>query len=387
MQYRDLLVHVNATSPTSLFGPAKEGVREILHDMWEKHVVEEAVVACALLAFDEHVNSCFTAERIRTAIEWLQLFAARYALDWNSSLILQCRRSSDSRRRRSGPILPVVLKDQLLQQPRPRHHRHQSRARQGAAPIRCAQRLAPALHSRRLLIANAAVALLSISSSEAAVGTHLQRAGRCAYGQTQSARRRHLLEAEMYIKFNERTVSRVEESALCGQQQSPHVGEAAWTGRALGAGLYGNGEATADDSDDDVPCCTGHFHQAVVAAGGPADNHNVPARLPPCPTWSVDEAAPVVRAVQPEPVADPVQAFIVQYVRDNPIHGRFRWKDYQLQQLEAAGAAWQPPMRDTPDQLKKRIMAWVRSEEYRELQEEDAQEHENENENENSVVA
>ena len=42
-------------------------------------------------------------------------------------------------------------------------------------------------------------------------------------------------------------------------------------------------------------------------------------------------------------------------------------------------------MRDTPDQLKKRIMAWVRSEEYRELQEEDAQKQENEDEN--GVVA
>jgi hypothetical protein len=68
-----------------------------------------------------------------------------------------------------------------------------------------------------------------------------------------------------------------------------------------------------------------------------------------------------------------VQAFIVRYVRDNGIHARFVWKDYQLQRLEAAGAAWQPPMRDTTDRLKKRIMAWVRSEEYKELQEAEAQ--------------
>ena len=46
---------------------------------------------------------------------------------------------------------------------------------------------------------------------------------------------------------------------------------------------------------------------------------------------------------------------------DNVIHARFVWKDFQFQRLEAAGAAWQPSMRDTTDQLKKRIMAWVRS--------------------------
>jgi hypothetical protein len=381
LQYRDLLVHVNATSPTSLFGPAKEGVREILHDMWEKHVVEEAVVACALLAFDEHVNSCFTAERIRTAIEWLQLFAARYALYWNladSSVQEELRQQakaewSDFAGRTATSSFNSL--DQDIIDIRAVHAKEQRRFD---------ARSVWHLHSTQApVIANAAVALLSISSSEAAVERTFS-----AQGDVHTDRRNRLgddtVEAEMYIKFNERTVSRVEESArVASSNRRTSVKRRRQAEREQGCMEM---EGDGDDSDDDVPCVRGIFTRPVVAAGGPADNHNVPAPAA-MPDVEVDEAAPVVRAVQPEPVADPVQAFIVQYVRDNPIHGRFRWKDYQLQQLEAAGAAWQPPMRDTPDQLKKRIMAWVRSEEYRELQEEDAQEHENENENENSVVA
>ena len=121
-----------------------------------------------------------------------------------------------------------------------------------------------------------------------------------------------------------------------------------------------------EGGDDELLSIRGIFNRPAGAVVAPDDAN---AQAPAADVdMAVDHAAPVLRAVPPEPVADPVQAFIVQYVRDHPIHSRFRWKDYQLQQLEAAGQAWQPPMRDTPDELKKRIMAWVRSEEYRELQ-------------------
>ena len=376
LQYRDLLVHVNATSPTSLFGPAKEGVRQILLDMWEKHVVEEAVIACAVLGFDEHVNSCFTAERIRAAIEWLQLFAARYALYWNladSSVQEELRQQakaewSDFAGRTATSSFNSL--DQDIIDIKAVHAKEQRRFD---------ARSVWHLHSTQApVLANAAVALLSISSSEAAVERTFS-----AQGDVHTDRRNRLgddtVEAEMYIKFNERTVSRVEESArVASSNRRTSVKRRRQAEREHGCVEM---EGDGDDSDDDVPCVRGIFTRPVVAAG-PIDNQNdaAPAAAAAIPDVEVDDAAPVVRAVQPEPVNDPVQAFIVQYVRDNPIHGRFRWKDYQLQQLEAAGAAWQPPMRDTPDQLKKRIMAWVRSEEYRELQEEEVQEQKNGNE-------
>ena len=74
-----------------------------------------------------------------------------------------------------------------------------------------------------------------------------------------------------------------------------------------------------------------------------------------------------VRAVPPAPAADEVEAFIMHYVRKVGITSRFTWVDWRLQALEAAGQLWSPPMRDTTDQLKKKIMAWVRSERGQEL--------------------
>ena len=57
----------------------------------------------------------------------------------------------------------------------------------------------------------------------------------------------------------------------------------------------------------------------------------------------------------------------MHYVRKVGITSRFTWLDWRLQALEAAGQQWSPPMRDTTDQLKKKIMAWVRSERGQEL--------------------
>jgi hypothetical protein len=72
--------------------------------------------------------------------------------------------------------------------------------------------------------------------------------------------------------------------------------------------------------------------------------------------------AATVSAVPPPPTENDLQAFIRMYVRDHGIHARFRWRDYHLQQLEAAAGDWKPvPLRDTPDQLKKTIMQWVRN--------------------------
>ena len=380
LQYKDLIVHVNAIAPTSLFGPAVGSLREIMHDMWEKHVTEEAVIACALLAFDSHVNLCFAAERTRAAVEWLHLFAARYALYWHltdndSPTIEELRQQAKSewsdfvgRTATSsfsgldGDIIDIRAvhdKEQRRFDARSVWHLHSAQA-----PV----------------IAHAAVALLSISSSEAAVERTFS-----AQGDVHSDRRNRLgddtVEAEMFIKFNERTVTRAEESArMASSNRKKPVKRRRQAERDQGCAEMVD---SSDDSDDDLPSIQGIFTRPVVAAAA-ADEQGVPA-AGAAPDLAVDDAAPVVRFIPPEPVPDPVQAFIEQYVRDNPIHSRFRWKDYQLQRLEAAGAAWQPPMRDTPDQLRKRIMAWVRSEEYRELQEAEGGAREEEEEKENAV--
>jgi hypothetical protein len=370
-RYRDLLVHVNATPATSLFGPAVESVREILHDMWEKHVVEEAVIACALLAFDESVNSCFAADRVRAAELWLQLFAARYALYWNLGLsdsLEELRQQakaqySDFVGRASTSSFSSIDKDVS-----------DIRAVHASEQRRFDARSVWHLHiSQAPLLAHAAVALLSISSSEAAVERTFS-----AQGDVHSDRRNRLgdatVEAEMFIKFNQHTVARAEGNArIASSNRRKPVKKRRAAERDQGCVEMVANSSDEDEGEDDAPSIKGIFTRPARAGGEvDAGAERVPAQIA-APDAPVDQAPPVVSAVLPEPAADPVQAFIVRYVRDNGIHARFVWKDYQLQRLEAAGAAWQPPMRDTTDRLKKRIMAWVRSEEYKELQEAEAQ--------------
>jgi hypothetical protein len=68
-----------------------------------------------------------------------------------------------------------------------------------------------------------------------------------------------------------------------------------------------------------------------------------------------------------------VQRFIESYVRKYSIHSKYRWRDYHIQQLESAGAEWEPqPMMDTVDVLKRKIMAWVRGQTEKEAEVADA---------------
>jgi hypothetical protein len=71
----------------------------------------------------------------------------------------------------------------------------------------------------------------------------------------------------------------------------------------------------------------------------------------------------VVSAVPPPADEDDTQAFVRAYVKNYGIHLHFRWRDYHLQQLEAAGQEWIPKMRlrHGPVALKRLIMQWVRN--------------------------
>jgi hypothetical protein len=84
-------------------------------------------------------------------------------------------------------------------------------------------------------------------------------------------------------------------------------------------------------------------------------------------------APAVVSAVPPPADVDDTQAFVRAYVKDHGIHPMFRWRDYHLQQLEAAGQAWTPKMRHGPVTLRKMIMQWVKNQVDDEEQEDEAE--------------
>lgn len=159
----------------------------------------------------------------------------------------------------------------------------------------------------------------------------------------------------MFIKFNERTVSRVEESMAAGKR--PQRKKRKRPTEGLEQQCVEMGEDYEED-DEEQPSIAGLFKrperkeaEAVEQKAERRSELDLPS-------------VPAVSAVSPAPAPDRVQAFIEQYVKVHGIHAKYTWQDYKLQQLEAAGQQCTPPLRDTVDQLKRRIMAWVRSSEY-----------------------
>jgi len=56
----------------------------------------------------------------------------------------------------------------------------------------------------------------------------------------------------------------------------------------------------------------------------------------------------------------PTDAFIKHYAAQNGIHQRYKWVEYRINHLADAAAAWDPPILDTTDVLKKKIQNHVK---------------------------
>lgn len=351
-QFKALLRHVKSTPTTSIFHAGKDDVTNIIIDMWEKHININAIISCAILSFDTQLDTALEA-RTSEAEEWFWDFAAKYAMAWNISLAtdydelrrlaksqwgeFEARAATSSFRRLDKDIAD----ERLLASSQERSFNP------------C---LVWYLHLRHApILAHAAVALLSVAGSEASVERTFS-----AQGDVHSDRRNRLadatVEAEMFIKFNERTVKRLEEWERDMKEAKGKRRKRPQTAAPLWAEMDDE-----DDEDEDIPRITGLFarperKEAVAEVQDEKEEKQLPSHSPAAASESV-----VVVSVPAPPAADEVQRFIEAYVRKYSIHSKFRWRDYHIQQLESAGAEWEPqPMMDTVDVLKRKIMAWVR---------------------------
>lgn len=158
----------------------------------------------------------------------------------------------------------------------------------------------------------------------------------------------------MFIKFNEGTVRRMEEwerdmkvskrKRKCQQTAVPPGGR----------------EMDEDDEEDvDIPSIAALFRRPERKEAAEVEDEKEEKQLP-SPSPAVVPVA--VLSVPDPPASDEVERFIQDYVGKHGIHDKYRWRDYNLQQLESAGAEWKPqPMRDTAVVLKRKMMAWVRA--------------------------
>jgi hypothetical protein len=209
------------------------------------------------------------------------------------------------------------------------------------------------------IISNAAIAVLSVSASEASVERSFSAQG-MVHNDLRNRLKDHSVETEMFIKFNEAALKRkpqeVKKDKL--REMDEHYEEP--EDAASVKDLF---RVIPDDSDPVVFPEVGEEVVEQMEAEFEEDTHEEKMS---------DVSAVVSRIPPPPPSSDDVQRFIVDYVARHNIHAKTRWKAHQEQQLEAEGQAFKPPMMDQTIILKRKIMAYVKGLAEREQEEEES---------------
>jgi hypothetical protein len=346
-QFKRLLTHVRGVPPSSLFHSSKDAIINIILDLWEKHINIDAVIVCAQLSFDSSADDIFP-DKIQDARRWFIDFAAQYALYWHiadssDADLASVKRSalrewSNFLGRTQGTCFDRLDSD--IEDLRKVH---------SDSPAAFARAVWNLYLADAPIISYAAVAILSVCGSEAAVERSFS-----AQGLVHTDLRNRLgdttVENEMFIKFNQRTLAGAEGHP---QRKAPHSGD----GIALGY-CAEMGEDYASEEDDALPSVVGLFTRPEARA---AEFAAVAA------TVEVDEAKEVVPAVISQvprpPPADDMAAFIEHVILDIGVTPVFRWTEARMNRLWTIGQQWSPPMMDTDVVLRKKVMAVVRARE------------------------
>jgi hypothetical protein len=356
-QFKRLLTHARGIPPISIFHPSKEAIINIILDLWEKHINIDAIVACAQLSFDSSVEDIFP-DKIQGARHWFLDFAAYYALYWHIA---------DSADADFALVRRTALREWS--------------AFLGRTPGSCFDHLDIDIEELRKeyaedlpafpravwnlylgdapIISHAAVAILSVCASEAAVERTFS-----AQGLVHSDLRNRLgdatVEAEMFIKFNQRTVERVESQQSRVKRKKAHS-----PGDAIGfCAEMGEDYEEADT----LPSVNSLFTRPEVRAEEKVD---IEESMEPVEAVGavevVEEKAEVVSAiishVPRPPTTDDVQLFIEHIVREMGVTPKYRWSESRMTQLSSNGQQWRPAMKETDVVLRNKVMAYVRAQE------------------------
>jgi hAT family C-terminal dimerisation region len=200
------------------------------------------------------------------------------------------------------------------------------------------------------LLAHAAIAVLSIAASEASVERTFSAQG-LVHVDRRSRMEDELVEAEMFVKFNGIALQVAEEQ--CNQPQKrqrvksePHQGYCV--------------EMKEDDDDDNIfiPDIANAFKRPVALV---REVESDPEIQPAAAEENADaEVAEDVRAVAPASATDGVERFIEGFVRKHSVTARWRWNDVHVNLLAQAVGEFGTPIRDTYQDLQRKIMAFVR---------------------------
>lgn len=361
-QFNMLVRHIHDTPASSFFHSVGSRVLEIIQTMWERHVNIDAVVICAQLSFDQSVITAFK-DRLTAARTWFLEFAAQYAAHYtltSYTTVEQLRIQALDEwtqflsRSPGTPFEPMADEVAMLRNKQMADNQQQS--------VRLDSHNQPTTHHYTRwnpkavwhlyvhtapVISHAAIAILSVAGSEAAV----ERTFSAQDAVHTKARNRMLdttVEQEMFIKFNTRAMRvRPEEAHRGSYIELDEDMEAVEPVPRL-AGLWRQAREGAEVEEKE--------EMAVEAAQerkeeGEEDEQKLP-----------EDTAVISQIEPPSPPKDDLQRFIEDYVSQQRIHPQYKWREHHLSHLSDAAVNFTPPILKLVSELKRKVMAYVRAE-------------------------
>lgn len=338
-QFKHLQNHVNRLQPADFLFPSKAAITDAILDMWDKHINLDAVVICAHLSFDNDADLLF-ARQLDSAQEWFVRFATQYALYWNLADYTEQDQVSRAARyewtsylQKSGSGFEKLAGEvEVMKKVVPFEPKRVWLLRRAAAPI----------------ISHAAIAILSVAGSEAAVERTFS-----IQGLVHSDRRNRMndatVEAEMFIRMNERLLDEERSSSSSGKgasrkrKQTPLL-------QPLAIDMEVN-----EQDDEPMPSVAALFHRPAPVEVAEDD---VEVAAAAAAVVGVEVRAAVVELPVAPPV-DQVEAFIKQFVLDEHVTAHYRWSPSRSQVLEGKAAGQNPPIIMHTELLKRRIKEYV----------------------------
>jgi Protein of unknown function (DUF 659)/hAT family C-terminal dimerisation region len=313
-QFVQLIEHVESLTELELLYDIRAEAVDVLRQQWKKHVNESAVINCAVLSFDTSYRRMFEDTAIAGAVKWFVTFGAQYLLRYSLSdidsavqleaLLLKQRSDFMAGHRVFADVNQWKDKIQTSQ--------WASTSRRSAA--------SPVVHARwdakelwqvyrdsAPELAHCALALLSITASEAAVERSFSM-----QGTTHSNIRNRLsdpsVQHEMFIKYNYHALN----CTVNPTQGSVVELDDKYQPRSYTTSVFL--QPIAEDEDIAV---------AAAVDDGKEEKEDDSEAADEAEEKKADED-------------DPVAAFVARYVSDNFISSDWRWSGDRRNALESA---------------------------------------------------
>ena len=320
-QFKLILKHVADTPLSSPFHAAKASITNVIVGVWEKHVSWDAIIITAHLSFDPTVDAAF-ADKVNCARRWFTEWAAQYAMFWtlsDAASLAEARSTATLEWSHYMSRAPGSCFEQLDSDIADIRARHAQQRQSFDAKAVWSLYLEDAP-----VIAHAAVALLSVAGSEAAVERSFSAQG-TVHSDLRNWLSDEMVEAEMFVRFNRLALDKaagVKDSSCSDKPVREMTDE--------------------DNVADAAPTVAELFRRVAAEIPEPEEKQPEQPQQPPQQQQQqqqddseLDEppAEPAfVRSVPaPPPFTDDVQRFIVKYVREHTITARFRWQPHHEQ--------------------------------------------------------